>query len=139
VDREGSVWVGDQTGLHRLSYSSLAQVELPNAPGPLCTVAAGDDGVAWVSAGNGDGLSTLYRVQNGRAEIAERQHGLTNFAYRAPDRTIWLGGEGGLWRMTDGRLTQLPLPPEMANSVQFLRTVTQDRAGAVWVSFGPPG
>ena len=39
---------------------------------------------------------------------------MTNFAYRAPDKTFWFGGEGGLWHMVNGRLTRIELPQAMA-------------------------
>jgi signal transduction histidine kinase/ligand-binding sensor domain-containing protein len=139
VDREGSVWIGDQTGVHRFSYSPLAQLELPKAPGPLSTVVSDDAGVMWVSAGNGDGVSTLYRVRDGRAEVYQQQGGVSTFAYRAPDHTLWFAGEGGLWHMVDERLTKTALPHEMENNAQFLRSMTHDGTGGMWVSFGPPG
>ena len=43
--------------------------------------------------------STLYRVTGGKVEFQKDQRGVTNFAYRAPDKTFWFAGEGGLWHM----------------------------------------
>ncbi len=139
VDREQSIWIGDATGVHRFSYSPLMEPELPKPPGPLFTVAPDEGGVVWISSGNGTGSSTLYRVVNGKAELQRSQGGVARFAYPAPDKTLWFGGEGGLWHMVKGSLTRIPLPAEMADKAELLQAITQDRSGAMWVSFGPAG
>lgn len=139
LDREGSVWIGDQTGVHRFSYSPLVQQELENPPGPFLTVVPDDGGAVWISAGSGDGLSTLYRVRDGKIEVQHPQGGVTNLAYRAADKTLWFGGEGGLWHMREGRLDRVALPQETADNAMLLRSVADDGSGGVWVSFGPPG
>ena len=117
VDREGSIWIGDPTGVHRFSYSPLIQPQFPKPERSRFTVAPDDGGVVWISAGDGTGSSTLYRVADGKVEFKGAQGGLTNFAYRAPDRTFWFAGEGGLWHMVNGSLTRVELPKEMDKRV----------------------
>jgi signal transduction histidine kinase/ligand-binding sensor domain-containing protein len=138
VDREGSVWIGDPTGVHRFTYSSLIQPQFPKPARSRFTVAPDDGGRVWISAGDGTGSSTLYRVADGKVEFKSAQAGLTNLAYRAPDGTFWFGGEGGLWHMVNGRLTRVKLPQEM-DKPWFLTTVTQDGSGGMWVAFGGSG
>jgi len=138
VDREGSIWIGDSTGVHRFTYSPLIQPEFPKPLRIRFTVAPDDGGVVWVSAGGGTGSSSLYRVAEGKVEFKSAQGGLTNLAYRAPDHTFWFGGEGGLWHMVNGSLTRIDLPQEM-DKPWLLTTVTQDRAGGMWVAFGRTG
>ena len=138
VDREGSIWMGDPHGLHRFSYSPLMQPELSRTGGQF-TVAADERGAVWISTGNGNGESTLYRVAAGRVNFQKEQGGLTTFAYRAPDKTFWFGGEGGLSHMVDGRLTRIELPPGMADKAAALLSATQDQTGGLWVSFGRAG
>jgi len=138
VDREGSIWIGDSTGVHRFTYSPLIQPEFPKPLRIRFTVAPDDGGVVWVSAGGGTGSSSLYRVAEGKVEFESAQGGLTNLAYRAPDHTFWFGGEGGLWHMVNGSLTRIDLPQEM-DKPWLLTTVTQDRAGGMWVAFGRTG
>jgi ligand-binding sensor domain-containing protein len=89
VDREGSVWIGDQKGVHRFSYSPLMELALPTNVDAFALV-PDQGGVVWVSAGNRNGSSNLYRVAGGRGEL---QKSLANFAYRAGDKTLWFGGE----------------------------------------------
>ena len=139
VDREGSIWIGGDTGLHRFSYSPLIEQELPKRPGPFFTLAADEGGVVWISAGDSNGSSTLYRVADGKVISQRSQGGMSNFGYGAPDKTFWFGGEGGLWHMANGSLTRIGLPQEVSGRARDLVTITQDRAGGMWVSFGPVG
>ena len=140
VDREGGVWIGDPGGVHRFSYSPLLEQAFPKTElNPFFAMAPDEGGVVWVSAGNQNGSSILYRVAGGKAELQKSQRGIANFAYRAPDKTFWFGGEGGLWHMVDGRLTRIELPPAMADRAASLQTITQDRSGGMWVSFGGGG
>jgi signal transduction histidine kinase/ligand-binding sensor domain-containing protein len=140
VDREGSVWIGDPGGVHRFSYSRLLEQAFPKTElNPFFALAPDEGGVVWVSAGNQNGSSVLYRVAGGKAELQKSQRGIANFAYRAPDKTFWFGGEGGLWHMVNGHLTRIELPPAMADRVAGLQTITQDRLGGMWVSFGGSG
>jgi signal transduction histidine kinase/ligand-binding sensor domain-containing protein len=137
VDREGGVWIGDSTGVHRFSYSPLMQPQFSKVRTRF-TVAPDDSGVVWINAGDGTGSSDLYRVADGKVEFKGALGGLTNFAYRAPDRTFWFGGEGGLWHMANGSLTRIELPKEMGKP-WLLTTVTQDGSGGMWVAFGRTG
>lgn len=139
VDREGGVWIGDAHGVHRFSYTPLMDPEFSQAPGRYFTVAADDGGSVWINSGNGSGSSTLYHVTRDTAEAQRAQGGLTAFAYRAPDKTFWFGGEGGLWHMVNGRLVSVPLPPEMSGMARAMLCITQDGSGGIWLSFGRPG
>ena len=139
VGRDGSFWMGDRSGLHRFSYTPLIEAPLPKAPGTRFTVAPDDAGVVWISNEGGDGTSTLYRVAGDRAEVRGRQGGSALFAYRAPDKTLWFGAEDGLVHMVAGRLQETRLPPEMADKPEFMKSITQDRSGGMWLSLGGIG
>jgi len=140
VDREGGVWIGDPGGVHRFSYSPLLEQAFPKTElNPFFALAPDEGGVVWVSAGNQNGSSILYRVAGGKAELQKSQRGIASFAYRAPDKTFWFGGEGGLWHMVNGRLTRIELPPAMADRAASLQAITQDRLAGMWVSFGSAG
>ncbi len=135
VDREGSIWIGSTRGVHRFSYSSLMQPQLPKPPGYRFTVAPDERGIVWINSGSGTGASTLYRVAGEKAEFQRDQGGVANFAYMAPDKSFWFGGEGGLWHMVSGRLTRIDLPPALVHGDQYLQAIVQDRSGGMWVSF----
>ena len=140
VDREGNIWFGNSKGIHRFFYSPLIRQELPkSSAGSWFAVAPDDHGVVWITVGDYNGSSTLYRVSSGTAELRRSMPGVSGFAYRGLDRTFWFGGEGGLWHLVAGKLVQVDLPREMANQAHFLQTITQDRLGGLWVSFGHHG
>jgi ligand-binding sensor domain-containing protein len=139
VDREGSVWVGADISVHRFSYSPLIEQELPKGPRPFFTLAPDDGGVVWISAGDGNGSSAFYRVADGKVEVQKARGGAANFTYRAADKSLWLGGEGGLWHMVNGSFAKIELPPEMAGMAVALTAISQDGSGGMWVSFGPVG
>jgi signal transduction histidine kinase/ligand-binding sensor domain-containing protein len=144
VDREGNIWFGDSKGLHRFFYSPLIRQEFPKsrADSHFFTVAPDHHGAVWITIGNygsSNGSSSLYRGSYGTAELRRSTPGLVGFAYSAPDETFWFGGPGGLWHLAGGNLVQVDLPREMANQATFLQTITQDRLGGMWVSFGRHG
>lgn len=139
VDRESSVWFGTRTGVHRFSYSPLVQQQLPATSAPWFMLAPDEQGAVWITTGDGVGTSTLYRVAEGKVDLQRSMAGVSSFAYRAPDKTFWFGGEGGLWHMVDGRLTQVELPKEMAERARYLVTMMQDGSGGYWVSFAGLG
>ena len=132
VDREGAVWFGDSKGIHRFSYSPLMNQEFPKEA-PTFALTADEGGAVWVVAGDYNS-TTLYRVADGKATEKSQQN-LQNFAYRAPDRSLWFGGKGGLWRVVNGSLNRIELPPEVAHNAIGPRTITQDPSGGMWVSF----
>jgi ligand-binding sensor domain-containing protein len=141
IDREGNIWFGDTKGIHRFFYSPLIKEALPNVKPAFeyFAVAPDDHGAVWITTGNYNDSSSLYRVSSATAELRKSTKGLSGFAYRAPDGTFWFGGPGGLWHLAGGNLSQVELPHEMANQTPFLQTITQDRLGGLWVSFGRHG
>ena len=134
VDREGTVWLGAPGAVHRFSHSPLVRLQLPAAPAPWFMLAPDDEGVVWISAGDGVGTSALYRVTQGKVDLQRPMAGVSSFVYRAPDKALWFGGEGGLWRMADGRLAKVELPKELAEGARFFTTMTHDGSGGFWVS-----
>ena len=133
VDREGTVWLGAPGAVHRFSHSPLVRMQLPAAPAPWFMLAPDDAGVVWISAGDGVGTSALYRVTQGKVDLQRSTAGVSSFVYRAPDKALWFGGEGGLWRMADGRLAKVELPKELAEGARFFTTMTHDGSGGFWV------
>jgi hypothetical protein len=92
----------------------------------------------WITTGGG--YSEVFYVAN--SQVVERlssQRGLQKFAYRGLDKTLWLGLDSGLWHLVGSKWVRLDLPKEIADKVHFLQTITEDRRGAMWVSFGRHG
>ena len=140
LDREGNIWFGTATGLHRFFYSPLTKQELPDGtPLQEVALAPGDDGATWIATLSKPDLY-LYRVSNGKAETFPKLKGeALNFLYRAPDKALWLGSEGGIWRLAGRNLVRIVLPRELAKQTIYLQAITQDQHGGMWVSFGSHG
>jgi len=142
VDREGSIWFADPKGIDRLFYSPLTKQDLAkseNGDITYFTVTPDDDGAVWILATDNAHIFHLYLVVNGLVKLRKAPGPLGNFAYRDPDGTIWFGGTAGLWRLVKGNLRRVDLPTEMADQAFFLQTITRDRRGGMWVSFGRHG
>jgi signal transduction histidine kinase/ligand-binding sensor domain-containing protein len=142
VDREGNIWFGDPKGIHRLFYSPLTKQDLEkSAKGNTTyfTVTPDDAGGVWILASDNARIFDLYFVVNGLVKLRKAPGPLGGFAYRDQERTIWFGGPAGLWRLVKGDLRRVDLPTEMADQAFFLQTITQDRLGGMWVSFGRHG
>ena len=133
VDREGNVWFGAITGLHRFFYSPLVKQALPPTP-RLFAIAADENGAVWSSAGE----SNLYHLSNGKTDILKKQADW-QAAYRAPDGTFWFGGDGDLFHLIGRNLVKTELPPETAIQGRYIQAITQDRKGGLWISFGRQG
>jgi signal transduction histidine kinase len=139
VDREGSIWIGGETALHRFSHSLLVAQPLPASPSPWFIVAPDDDGAVWISASDGSSHSALYRVADGKLSARPLPGGVAGFAFRARDKTVWLGGEDGVWQVDSSAARRIALPSETANFLRFLVSATQDASGAIWLSFAGGG
>ena len=135
VDREGSVWIAGADVLHRFSYTAVVKWDRPNSPAPYFIVLPDEGGAVWVTASNGQNASALNRVAGGVTTTRPFPAGVSTLGYRAPDKTYWFGGEGGLWHMAGEALTKVELPPGLANQGRRLQSMTQDRSGAMWVAF----
>jgi signal transduction histidine kinase/ligand-binding sensor domain-containing protein len=141
VDREGNVWSGDKKGLHRFFYTTLTREELPKELGEsqYFSMAPDDHGAVWVTAGDNANPSHLCHVTTGQVELRKLPGSLIAFTYRSPDKTLWLGGTGGLWRLVGGNVVRVEIPKPASDQIHFLQAITEDRRGGMWVSFGRHG
>ena len=85
------------------------------------------------------GAASLYHVAGTTVDAQQSLPGTYAFAYRAPDRSLWFGGEEGLWHRVGDGLTKVELPAEIADNPRLLVVMTDDSAGGFWVSFGRAG
>jgi signal transduction histidine kinase/ligand-binding sensor domain-containing protein len=160
MDKEGGLWFGGFAGLDRFFYNPLAKQDLSNGGG-LFAVAAADNGGVWIGGSD----TPLYRATLGKTEILPKyQSWNVQFIYRAPDGTIWLATDRGLWhetlshqqpyksrneplfdvRMELWRFTNrdwelFKLPNEVAGQELYLQAIAQDQKGGMWVSLGRHG
>ena len=137
IDREENLWFVDENGVHRFFYVPFFKQEGLGRGIPA--IAADDNGAVWIG-GWGSGTYNLYRVTDGRIEMLHfANNTFWSVAYRAVDGTFWFGGNDGLWHLVHGKPFKIALPAGMAPLAGYLESITEDRAGGLWVSFGLHG
>ncbi len=133
-DREGNIWVGTDNGLDRFRASNLVPITL--FPGRNPTLVGGEPGRVWAVRPT-FGRNEVSLIDTGGMTITAHgipSRGFIRCAYRDADGNIWLGVGygGGLWRLTSGRVVQIPLPEGTRNF--DVQAITKDRSGGLWVS-----
>lgn len=137
-DQTGYLWLASEVGLvrfdgTRFTASDLVAgpVQLPNVPSRAVYIAR--DGSLWVGYGSEHGL---YRIANGRVHSVHLTGEITGLVHViAEDRggALWVGDDGGLHRLRDGRWEHVALwPPAMRSRRVY--DVLEDRKGRVWVA-----
>jgi signal transduction histidine kinase/ligand-binding sensor domain-containing protein len=130
IDREGSVWVGTNSGLDHLRRTPLHTLALPQTAEHDFGVTAGDHGSVWTGNRSlplteigADGDIRRFPETNGTICIRRDRSG-----------AIWSagGGDSRLWRYSGTGLTLLPSPEEeKAGPVVSLAV---DRNNDLWIS-----
>jgi len=129
IDREGSVWVGTNSGLDLLRRITLTSLALPHTTEVDFGIVAGDGGYVWT--GNKslpltrvatDGSTTSFPETRGTICLRRDRHG-----------TIWSAGgdPSTLWRNTATGMSSLSYPEEKTGPVISLAF---DRNDAVWIT-----
>ena len=134
TDREGSVWVGTNSGLDRLRGTALTAVPLPAAEEHDYGVAAGEAGSVWT--GNRT-LPLTHVAADGRMTSFPQIRG--TICLRAMrDGTIWsAGGEDGLlWHSSGSGFVPMRYPEKELGPVISLAV---DRNRDLWVNTAAGG
>ena len=125
-DRDGNVWIGTPTGLHRLTRKTLTPVE--NA-GPVLSIEAASKGSdIWAGTRYG-----LVRFSNdGRAwrrTVHSSPDLLVHSLHHDRRGTLWIGTNKGLGRLVGGRVALVP----SAAIMPAVYWVTSDSSNTLWV------
>jgi signal transduction histidine kinase len=128
MDREGSVWVGTNSGLDRLRRNVLFTVTLPPAQEREYNIAAGDDGSIWT----GNSSLPLTRVTADGAILSFPKTANPICIRRDHNGTIWSAGPGNfhLWRSSRSGFSPLHYPDENLDAVV---SVAVDRNNDPWI------
>jgi len=129
IDREGSVWVGTNSGLDLLRRITLTSLALPQTEEHDFGIVAGDQGSVWT----GNKSLPLTRVAaDGTMTSFPQSHG-TICLRRDRKGTIWSAGgdPSKLWRHSATELTPLPYPEEKTGPVI---SIAFDRNDALWIT-----
>ncbi len=129
-DRDNSLWLGASAGLFRLSAGQWAPVtDAPQTP--VTTIAQDPAGQLWFA----DVKGALHRYHNGGWETFAESAGLPGLRiesmYGAPDGSLWIATQGGVFRLLRGRITEIKLGE--GEPYRYARFVGADREGSIWI------
>jgi signal transduction histidine kinase/ligand-binding sensor domain-containing protein len=129
IDREGSVWVGTNSGLDLLRRITLTSLALPQTTDLDFGIVAGDGGYVWTGNKSlpltrvaADGSTTSFPETRGTVCLRRDRHG-----------AIWSAGgdPSKLWRSTATGVTSLSYPEAEAGPAISLAF---DRNDALWIT-----
>jgi signal transduction histidine kinase len=134
IDREGSVWVGTNSGLDRLRRTALSTVELPPAQEHDFSILAGDQGSIWTGNLN---LPLTHVAADGRTTSFPKIRG-TICLRLDRNGTIWsaVGGDSTLWHSSDAGFVPMHYPEDEVGPVISLAV---DRNNDLWISTASGG
>jgi signal transduction histidine kinase/DNA-binding response OmpR family regulator/streptogramin lyase len=137
-DREGTLWIGAEGGLSRLSREDvLSYGEAEGLPDGH-VYALESDGAGGVFVGTVNGLAHLELGAAGapRVRIWREPDGLpANWVWAlVRDRRgdLWIGGERGVSRLKNGRFESWSVADGLAGD--YVTGLCEDRRGAIWVA-----
>jgi signal transduction histidine kinase/ligand-binding sensor domain-containing protein len=133
VDREGSLWVGTNSGLDQLRRNVVSQLAIPATNEHQLAVAAGDHDCVWIGSRS---LPLTEVCSDGtRKTFVETRQAIS--IRRDFKGGIWSGGlgENHLWRASSKGLEPIHFPHD---DVEVPASATVDKNNNIWIlSFGP--
>lgn len=133
IDRDGTLWVGTDTGLDQLKRKTRAHLALLGGTGSHALAVSGD-GSLWIGSDNGQ----LMRLHGDSRTLLELDMPITALV-NSPQHGLLIGGYRGIYSLngdTPVRLAALPVesPREAA-----IRAMTVGKHGEIWVSINRAG
>ncbi|NID14484.1 sensor histidine kinase [Luteibacter yeojuensis] len=132
-DRDGHVWVSTKAGLDVFRDSWLSRVRFPKLE---VYFALFEDGKGQTWSGTASHTAypdRLWRLTPDPVPIPGFE-GAVDTAYRDRDGSAWLGGNGKLWHLRDGKPVPVPLPGDAAERGTIVQAIARDGAGRLWLS-----
>lgn len=133
IDRDGTLWVGTDAGLDRLTRRTTSPLALPVEAGSHALAVSGD-GSLWVGTGSGQLISVGGNIHS----TPELNMPITTLV-NSKEHGLLIGGHRGIFSLSDdGPLRIATLPVESARE-SAVRAMTVDKYGAIWVSINRAG
>ena len=135
--RDGTVFVGTDTGVHAFTPQRRWLARYTAGQGRARRLLASADGALWVGSQDG-----VHRLAPGAASFQRlRQadgsplNGNINALAEAPDGSVWVGGNAGVYRAAPGAtvLDGVVSPADGALRKQVVLGLLVDRRGQLWV------
>ncbi len=131
-DADGTLWIGTSRGLDRTRNGVVEAVTAMPLDQITCLL-RDSDGLLWA----GTYSKGLFRSVDGGATFTQygTREGLLNNSVRAlyedSEKNFWVGTNGGLERLTQGRFITVGVPEGLSDP--YVRSVFEDRAGNIWI------
>ncbi|MGC2401940.1 MAG: two-component regulator propeller domain-containing protein, partial [Acidobacteriaceae bacterium] len=134
IDREGTIWVGTNSGLDHLLRTPLSVLRLPAAQEHDFSIAAGEQGSIWT--GN-QSLPLTHVAADGAIQTFSKT-GAVICVRILRDGTVWSagGGEGVLWHSAGPRFAPVRYPEDEFGPVMSLAV---DRNHDLWINTAAGG
>ena len=133
VGRNGSLWLGTESGLYLYQNNRLRPYHLkPGMGAPIISLAEDRDGNLWVGSEGG-----LFCFRDGRFKSLTKDQGLgSNYVYSLYEDfegSLWVGTvDGGLVRLRDEKITVFGRSEGLG--FDLVRCIHGDATGALWIS-----
>jgi signal transduction histidine kinase/ligand-binding sensor domain-containing protein len=131
--REGTVWVGTNSGLDQLRRNVISQLPIPATSEHQLAVAVGERGCVWIGSRS---LPLTEVCPDGQTKtFAETRQAIS--IRRDFKGGVWSSGLGDnhLWRASSGGLDPVHFPHD---DLEVPASVTVDKNNDIWIlSFGP--
>lgn len=129
VARDGTIWVGTLSGLHRLTGSGRL-ANLPGITTEVSVVGQTIDGTLWVGT-IGQGLFNLRQTRLFHISSANLPSKTVNAVLEDREHNIWLGTQAGIVRLSKTPVSIVRFP---GGADSQFETLTDDRRRTIWVA-----
>ncbi len=130
-EADGTLWFASNGGLYRFREGAFQRIEREdNGTRQVRSVLVHNDGS--VIAGTGDGLIRLRagRIVNS-PETWPTVKGTVRAIMSRPDRSLLVGGTGGIWHVSDSKVESLEVLPGRTN-VSY-NSILEESDGRLWI------
>jgi signal transduction histidine kinase/ligand-binding sensor domain-containing protein len=131
IDREGNIWVGTAAGVDRFSRSNFTPAPFPAGTHDFA-LAAGADGSVWT----GSSSKPVMELKDSQVKTYDvPPYTLTAYADR--EGMVYIGGAGGIWKMSEEGADHLAIRPNAGVwATGLVVAMTKDLHNTFWVSVG---
>jgi signal transduction histidine kinase/ligand-binding sensor domain-containing protein len=131
IDRDGTLWVGTDEGLDRLTRKTMTPLVLSGGAGGLSLAAGGTDSL-WIGSDNGQLRG--YSSQS----VFELDMPITTLL-NSQEHGLLIGGHRGIFSLVDDELVRIAALPIESAREAAVRAIVVGKDGDIWVSINRAG